>query len=240
MRGWFNRIFSKDRHHYRFIHRILGVTPTNIELYKLALVHRSASVVLDDGQSINNERLEFLGDAILQAVISELVFVEYPLSNEGALTQLRSKIVSRASLNDLAQRIGLDKEIYCYPTTILQSQDNMYGDAFEALMGALYLDKGYNRSSRVIVRLILSAMDIEQLTNTERDFKSRIIEWSQREHLSIEWLTSRGSEHTERNPSFETILNVEGVARGFGAGRSKKESEQRAAKQLFEQLSIEE
>ena len=104
-----HRLWGADREYYRAFRRIFGVTPDNIELYKLALVHRSASVKVEGGESINNERLEFLGDAVLESIVSDYLFIEYPHEPEGFLTKTRSKIVSRQSLNALAERLGLDK-----------------------------------------------------------------------------------------------------------------------------------
>lgn len=234
--GVVRRLFSSDRRYYRFFNSILGVQPKNIDLYKLALVHRSASVVLEDGGVVNNERLEFLGDAVLQAVSSDLLFIEYPDFNEGELTRLRSKIVGRDSLNTLAKTLELDKEIVTSPPKLISGQRAIMGDTMEAVFGALYLDKGYDVAYKVIVRMIKENMDIEKMGTTEEDFKSRVLEWSQREHRTISFTTKPGLDAFEGDPSFETVLIVDGEAKGFGAGRNKKQSEQRAAKQFFEEI----
>ena len=131
---------------------MFGFLPNNVELYKLALIHRSASVVAD-GRSINNERLEFLGDAVIESVTSDYLFIEFPDYNEGQLTQLRSKLVSRQSLNAIAREIGLDECVICNGSASA-SQKHIFGDAFEAMMGAIYLDQGYDFVNRLLINSI--------------------------------------------------------------------------------------
>ena len=123
----FRRSSSSDRLYYRLIRRIFGIVPNNVELYKLALVHRSASVTVDDGRTVNNERLEFLGDAVIEAVVSELLFIEYPEANEGFLSKLRSRMVSRETLNRVALELGLDDVIVAHPSSLVASRNNIYG-----------------------------------------------------------------------------------------------------------------
>ena len=148
---------SRDKAYYKALDEIFGVCPNNIELYKLALIHRSASLFLDDGTPINNERLEFLGDAVLESIVSDYLFIEFPEQNEGFLTKLRSRIVSRASLNKLAVRIGLDRHIITQGNYSSQ-QKNLYGDALEAMVGALYLDKGYDFTNRCSSDLLFRSL----------------------------------------------------------------------------------
>ena len=163
----FKKRFGADRHYYQILDEIFGIYPNNIELYKLALIHRSASLFLADGTPMNNERLEFLGDAVLEAIVSDYLFIEFPGKPEGFLTQMRSKIVSRSSLNDLCMRIGLADHI------ISQSggsfiQKHIYGDALEAMIGAIYLDKGYDYVNRLIINDILAKyLNIDNVTETE-------------------------------------------------------------------------
>lgn len=227
--------YSKNRHHYQLIHRIFGVWASNIELYKLALVHRSASVYVDADTTINNERLEFLGDAVIETVVSEMLFIEYPQMQEGELTQLRSKMVCRTTLNDLGRRLGLKGEIVANAGSIGFSKQNMYGDAFEALCGALYLDKGYNKANRTLLNLFDKYMNIEEILETEIDFKSRMIEWSQKERRKMQFWSEKSVNYSEHNPSYETVLMIDGEKWGYGCSRSKKESEQKAARQAYEQ-----
>ena len=147
------RNYGQDKEYYRIIDELFGFVPHNIELYKLALIHKSASLVLEDGRPINNERLEFLGDAVIEAVTSDYLFIEYPDRDEGFLTQLRSKIVSRQSLNELAVKIGLDRHVISNASTSI-TQKHIYGDAFEAMIGAVYLDQGYEFTNRLLINRI--------------------------------------------------------------------------------------
>ena len=141
---------------------IFGFIPNNIELYKLALIHKSASIVID-GQTINNERLEFLGDAVIESVTSDYLFIEYPEYDEGRLTQLRSKIVSRQSLNGIAKTLGLDKCVICNHS-VSSSQKHIFGDAFEAMMGAIYLDQGYNFVNRLLINgIYATALSLDRV-----------------------------------------------------------------------------
>ena len=170
------RNFGRNKSYYRIIDDMFGFIPNNIELYKLALVHKSASIEVG-GHSINNERLEFLGDAVIENITSDYLFIEYPDYDEGKLTKLRSKLVSRQSLNSIACKLGLDKHIICC-RSINATQKHIFGDAFEAMMGAIYLDQGYNFANRLLINNIYSAnFSLEEVDETETDFKSRLIEW---------------------------------------------------------------
>lgn len=231
--------FSKDRHYYELIHRIFGVWASNIELYKLALVHRSASIYIDADRAINNERLEFLGDAVLETVVSELLFIDYPDMQEGEMTQLRSKIVCRASLNDLGKKLELKSEIVANGGGGVSNKQNMFGDTFEALCGALYLDKGFDKANVAIITLFGKWLDIEQMLATEIDFKSRIIEFTQRKRLKMEFWIEKCAGYSESNPMFECVLMIGGEKWGYGCSHSKKEAEQKASRQAYEKISEE-
>ncbi|HJB84784.1 MAG TPA: ribonuclease III [Candidatus Alistipes merdigallinarum] len=221
---------------------MFGLVPNNIELYKLALIHRSASLFLEDGTPINNERLEFLGDAVIETIVSDFLFIEYPEEKEGALSQLRSRIVSRSSLNRLAIEIGLDRHIIVQGNIPLL-QKHIYGDALEAIFGAIYLDKGYDYANRLFINGILRKyVDWEDVAEQETDFKSRLIEWGQKSKRQINFETKPGAAYTSKLPQFQTQVYVDEQAVGKGVGGSKKESEQAAAHEafLFFNLSVEE
>lgn len=223
------RNFGKDKMFYCAIDDMFGFLPHNIELYKLALIHKSASIVLENGQHINNERLEFLGDAIIESVSSDYLFIEYPDKNEGFLTQLRSKIVSRQSLNSVAKRIGLDDYVITNASSG-SAQKHIYGDAFEAMMGAIYLDQGYDFVNRLLINKIFAKhLKMETLAESETDFKSRLIEWCQKNHHSIHFATSHDKTYSATHPFFYSKVLIDGIEVGHGAGESKKEAEQRAA-----------
>lgn len=233
------RPLLEDRPYYDLLDRIFGIVPENVELYKLALVHRSASVTIGDGRVVNNERLEFLGDAVIEAIVSEMLFIEYPDANEGFLSKLRSRIVSRTTLNRIALDLDLDDAIVAHPSSLVASQNNVYGDAFEALVGALYLDQGYEKANRILIGDIFSEyVDLELLVQTERDFKSRVIEWGQKHHKAVDFKSRECADHVELSPHFEAELLIGGIRKGHGDARSKKEAEQLAARQAYERLRM--
>ncbi len=225
--------------YYTMVDDMWGFVPHNIDLYKLALIHKSASLVLDDGTHINNERLEYLGDAIIEAVTSDYLYIELPTHNEGSLTQLRSKIVSRQSLNRIAKSMGLDRFIISNGNSNA-SQKHLLGDAFEATMGAIYLDMGYDFVNRLLINKIYAEhIVMEDLMRSETDFKSRLIEWAQKEHHTIEFVTSFDKDSTSVRPLFYSKVLIGGVEVGHGTGESKKEAEQRAAHSVSEGVSDE-
>lgn len=222
------RNFGKDKMFYRAVDDMFGFIAHNIELYKLALIHKSASVVLEDGQHINNERLEFLGDAVIESVTSDYLFIEFPDKNEGFLTQLRSKMVSRQSLNGVAKRIGLDEHVITNSSHNV-SQKHIYGDAFEAMMGAIYLDQGYDFVNRLLInKIFVNYLKLDSLLESETDFKSRLIEWCQKNHHTIEFSTANDKTYSTAHPFFYSKVLIDGMEVGYGAGESKKEAEQRA------------
>ena len=228
LRPW-RRNFGRDKAYYRIVDDMFGFIPHNIELYKLALIHKSASLVLEDGRSINNERLEYLGDAVIEAVTSDYIFIEYHDRDEGFMTKLRSKIVSRQSLNALAVKIGLDTHVISNGGAGI-AQKHIHGDAFEAMMGAIYLDQGYEFVNRLLINNIYYRyLDLEELTESENDFKSRLIEWCQKNHHKVAFRTEHDKEYAANHPVFYCKVLVDGMEIGHGVGESKKEAEQHAA-----------
>lgn len=223
------RRFGKDRKFYAAIDDMFGFIPHNIELYKLALIHKSASVTLDDGRQINNERLEFLGDAVIESVTSDYLFIEFPDQNEGFLTQLRSKMVSRQSLNEVAKRLKLDTHVITHSSASF-SQKHIYGDAFEAMMGAIYLDQGYDFVNHLLInRIFGDYLRTGALLEEETDFKSRLIEWCQKNHHTIRFITSHDRSYSSSHPVFICKVLIDDIEAGYGSGDSKKEAEQHAA-----------
>lgn len=233
------RNFGRDKAYYKMIDDMFGFIPNNIELYKLALIHKSASVVIDN-QSINNERLEFLGDAVIESVTSDYLFIEYPEHDEGRLTQLRSKIVSRQSLNSVAKKLGLDKCVISNHSATI-SQKHIFGDAFEAMMGAIYLDQGYDFVNRLLINKIYPAnLALDQVDETETDFKSRLIEWGQKHHHTILFKTKGiGKNATAGAHNFQSIVLIDNLEVGHGLGESKKEAEQSAAQSVAYEMNDE-
>ena len=228
------RNFGRDKTYYRIIDDLFGFIPHNIELYKLALIHKSASLVLDDGRQINNERLEYLGDAVIEAVTSDYLYIEFPDEQEGFMTQMRSKIVSRQSLNGIAERMGLSQHIISHSNGSF-TQKHIYGDAFEAMMGAIYLDQGYEFVNRLLINHIYCHyLDLDDLSESETDFKSRLIEWCQKNHHTISFRTSQSHDPAVHGGRliFRSTVCIDGLETGHGSGESKKAAEQEAARSV--------
>lgn len=232
----FKRILSTDKAFYDELRRITGLYPKNEELYKLAFIHKSASLRLHDGMVINNERLEFLGDAILDAVVAEYLYIKFPDKKEGFLTQTRSKIVNGDYLAQLAIQLGLDKFIISHAHNYY-SNKHILGDAFEALIGAIYLDHGYKAVKKFVFKQLLRKhIDLGQLLKTETNYKSRLIEWAQKDKKEISFQTDL-EPNTGIIPEFVSFVSVNDKIIAKGKGLSKKEAEQDAARETLKNLS---
>lgn len=229
-------LFRKDKELYSSLHSILGFYPRNIELYRCALAHRSSGFKGKDGHLKNNERLEFLGDAIIEAAVSDIVYRHFANKDEGFLTNTRSKLVQRDTLGRISSELGLD---HLLRTNGHMGGHNNYtgGNAFEALVGAIYLDRGYHCAFRFIQKRILTKyMNLEKVAKREVNFKSKVLEWSQRNHLEIEFRVSDTLKPGTDAPVFTSQVFLEGVATGQGTGYTKKESQQNAARDTLRLL----
>lgn len=228
--------FSKERAFYQSIKNIFGFYPGNIFLYKLAFRHRSAAIKKYNGVKLNNERLEYLGDAILGAVVADYLFKKFPLKDEGFLTGMRSKIVSRSALNKLSQKLGINSLITA-DTDKNKQFKSINGDAFEAFVGALYLDKGYDFTSKVIIqRIIAIHFDLEELQNTEISHKSALLEYCQKEKLDLEFRVI-GELGTGYKKQFEVEVYINGEAKEKAIDFSIKGAEKLAAEKVYLQLN---
>jgi ribonuclease-3 len=215
---------------------MLGFYPRDIRIYEQALLHKSSSVKSDKGRLLNNERLEFLGDAILDAVVGDIVYQKFEGKREGFLTNTRSKIVSRESLNHVAEQIGLVKLI---KFNTRQSAHNSYmgGNAFEALVGAIYLDRGYEYCKYFMEhRIIGQYLNLEKLSRKEVNFKSKLIEWTQKNKVVIAFELISQTLDEFNSPVFETEILIEGIPACKGKGYSKKESQQIAAHETLNKI----
>ena len=229
-------LFCKDRESYFCFYRILGFYPRNIRLYEQALLHKSTAVRSEKGRPLNNERLEFLGDAILDAIVGDIVYQHFEGKREGFLTNTRSKIVQRETLNKLAVEIGLDKLIK-YSTRSSSHNSYMYGNAFEAFIGALYLDRGYECCKQFMQKKIIEPyIDLDKLSRKEVNFKSKLIEWSQKNKMEVSFELVEQFLDRENNPVFQTEVRIEGILGGSGTGYSKKESQQNAAQMALKKI----
>ena len=230
-------LFRKDKELCLSLYRILGFYPHNIELYRIALAHKSSHYVSNEkGRPLNNERLEFLGDAILEAVTSDIIFHRYERKREGFLTTTRSKLVQRDTLNRLARETGLDSLVK-KNTTGRTHNNYLGGNAFEALVGAVYLDRGYRHchwfvSHRIIGKLV----DLDDMARKEVNFKSKLLEWSQKNRIQLEFKLDESIDTTGNSPEFRSYAILEGITAGEGKGFSKKESHQQAAKEALVKL----
>ena len=229
-------LFRKDRESYFCFYKILGFFPRNIRFYQQALLHKSTSVRSEKGRPLKNERLEFLGDAILDAIVGDIVYKHFEGRREGFLTNTRSKIVQRETLNKLAVEIGLDKLVK-YSTRSSSHNSYMYGNAFEALIGAIYLDQGYERCKQFMEEKILkNYIDLDKMSRKEVNFKSKLIEWSQKNKMEVSFELIEQSLDRDYNPMFHTEVLIENLPAGTGTGYSKKESQQNAAQMALKKI----
>lgn len=228
--------FSKEKQLYTSIKNIFGYYPENIFLYKLAFTHKSQAETYN-GIKVSNERLEFLGDAVIGSVVADYLFRIFPLRDEGFLTEMRSRIVSRAQLNKLSLKLGLDKLIV-HTTGTNSVFRSIKGDAFEAIIGAMYLDKGYMFTRNVLInRIIKNHFDLVELANTDLNYKSKLIAWTQKEKKTIEFVvvSEIGSGY---NKQYVVEVRVDDDSLGRGQDFSIKAAEQNAAMKVLEKLGI--
>ncbi len=231
-------LFSSDKKLAFAIRNIFGFYPGNIALYQLAFRHKSASKEVVNGLKMSNERLEYLGDAVLGSIVADYLFKKFPYREEGFLTEMRSRIVSRSQLNRLSKKLGFDKlvesEAFCN-----NHSKSLYGDAYEAFVGALYLDKGYSYAQRIILKRIIEVhFDIEQLEKEDTNHKSQMIEWSQKAKVPIEFkvVNEVGNGYGKQ---YIVELSVNGMVYGQGRDHSIKGAEQLASGKAIERLESE-
>ncbi len=214
---------------------LLGYKPKNLFLYKQALRHRSAATSVKEGADNSNERLEYLGDAILGAIIAEYLFKRYPFKDEGFLTKMRSRMVSRETLSGLSRKMGLEQWVEKQgPERNLNK--SLHGDALEALLGAVYLDQGFEITKKFISeRVILPHLNVEEMELNDTDFKSRVIAWAQKGHIKSEFRISdeQGASHN-KTYTIELFLNEQ--LAGTGKAGNKKKAEQFASEEALKTI----
>ncbi|MBN2635878.1 MAG: ribonuclease III [Prolixibacteraceae bacterium] len=231
------KLFSSARKEfYLFLKDLLGFYPQNLKLYDLAFIHKSASTVDFQGRLVNNERLEYLGDAILGAIIADFLYNRFPQEDEGFLTKTRSKLVNRSFLTKLTYDMGLNSFIGANTTKNID-KSHIYGDALEALIGAIYLDKDYATAKYFVTKRILSQfVDLNEIEQKDLNFKSQLIEWSQKNKRELEFETTEKINEKTRQPLFTAVVLIDDKKAGQGQGTSKKEAQQNAAHQALEKL----
>ena len=224
------KLFSSPRKEfYTFLKETTGFSPIKLRLYDLAFIHRSASSPDLLGQPINNERLEYLGDAVLGAIVAEYLYNRFPRKDEGFLTQMRSRIVNRSFLTQLTFKLGLNRFINSNTNSVNDSS-HIYGDVFEAFIGALYLDTGYQGAKQFVIKKVLNVhVDIEQLERSDNNYKSQLIEWGQKNKRVVDFDTRENRETGHNNLPFISIIRIDGQIVGKGEGYSKKEAQQNSA-----------
>ena len=228
--------FRKEKELFSALYDILGFYPHDISLYKQALLHKSAGKRNEKGRLLNNERLEFLGDAILDAVVGDIVFRHFEGKREGFLTNTRSKLVSRDTLGKLAKEMGIANLI---KSAGHNTSHNSYmnGNAFEALVGAIYLDRGYDACMQFMEKRILAHLiNIDKVAYKEVNFKSKLLVWSQKNRVKIEFRDLSQTQDENKSPVFTTQVFIEQLEGCTGTGYSKKESQQNAAKDTLQRL----
>ncbi|MCC5920903.1 MAG: ribonuclease III [Cyclobacteriaceae bacterium] len=244
MNVWFKflkRAFThysyEDKRLQEKIFTISGLKPFNLSLYYLATCHSSVAKISPGGIKESNERLEYLGDAILGAIVADFLFLNYPYKEEGFLTEIRSRIVNRESLNLLSKKVGI-ASITRFSAGGKNTHKSIFGDALEAFVGAVYLDHGYEGCrSFVIDKLIEPHIDIDKLINENLNYKSLIIEWAQKENRALAFEVSE-KKSKGIYKQFEATVILEGKEIGIGHGLSKKKAEQNAAHKTCEELNI--
>jgi len=209
--------------------KILGFTPGNLKLYEIAFIHRSATFTLPDGKKVNNERLEYLGDAILDAILSDFLFEKFPDANEGFMTKIRSRIVNRDVLNQLAVSMGINKILISNVNSVHPTK-NLYGDALEALIGSVFIDKGFKKTKKLFINNVLNKyLDLNQIVSTDSDYKSLVFEWVQKHKSNLIFTYNEEYDFNLKRSVFSTKLIIDKEEMGEGHGDSKKEAEQEAA-----------
>jgi len=232
------RLLSNARKEpYFLFYNVLGFYPDKIDYYQLAIRHKSVSILTDDGHNLSNERLEFLGDAVLNSVVTDILYHRYENQREGFLTNTRSKIVKRDSLNQLAVEIGLDKLVKVTKYVDTHTNNNIYGNALEAIMGAIYLDFGYKKCKKFVEhRLIRTFIDLDKVAENEVNFKSKLIEWCQKNRLEPQFILMEEILDKANKHMFHTRLIMNGKIICEASGASKKESQQQASQIACQQI----
>lgn len=226
IRRFYNFYISPDKQLARKISQVVGITPARLHLYKLAFWHKSMN---GEGEKDgNNERLEFLGDAILSTIVADYLYKKYPTKNEGFMTKMRSKIVKRKSLNDIAAKMGLDLILIDYSMGKMSS--TMLGNALEALIGAIYLECGYDETKKyVITHIMRKYLDIHKLEEKDDNFKSRLLEWCQKNNKSVDYQMVEKFKYEKRD-RFRIAVLIDGEHMGQAEDYNKKAAEQSASK----------
>ncbi|MDR2650894.1 MAG: ribonuclease III [Prevotellaceae bacterium] len=223
-----NFLLSKDREFRSELKHLLGTLPGNVEYYRCAFTHRSAIGSKKNG---HNERLEYLGDAMLGAIVADYLYEKYPSYEEGLLTKMRSKLVNRITLLNIGKTMNLDKFLVSQVNICVEGKF-ILSNMVEALVGAVFLDLGYESAKCFVVNVLLKDLLNSDIENLEYDFKSKILEWGQKRKQEISFVSQQNTDK-ESIPVFFSDILIDGIIAGSGTGHTKKESEQNAAKDVW-------
>ena len=228
-----------DRQLIQAVRNITGTSPLQLNVYKLAFSHSSIAKAHESGHRESNERLEYLGDAVLGSIVADYLFKKYPFKDEGFLTEIRSRLVNRESLNELGRKVGIDQMINIDTRRKGKfSHKSLYGDALEALIGAVYLDRGYRKAQKFVLdKLLFPYFNIDEVIRSNPNYKSRLIEWSQKNNKEIAFQII-DTKHQGNHREFTAQIVIDGETYGTGFGFSKKKAEQDAAMKACEKLSL--
>ncbi len=230
----FTRNSAKNTSFKKQVTNVLGFAPGNISLYKTALTHRSVR----DSAADNNERLEYLGDAILSGIVADYLFKKYPYREEGFLTEMRSKMVNRTTLNDVAVKMGLKKIIYYNKFDNSLKMSQIFGNTLEAVVGAVYLDKGYKKTKEwVLLRIIQPYMFMDDLEHLEINHKNKLYGWANKNGKNLEFETlEERIEGGRRLFTIGAVINGEIISQG--KAYNKKDASQIASQLAVEKLGL--
>lgn len=232
-----NGTYIADKHVFSTrLRKILGFQPGNLLIYEVAFIHRSASFSIPNGNKINNERLEYLGDAVIGTIISDYLFTRFPDADEGTMTKTRSRLANREILNQISKGMGLHK-LLVTQVSKHKTTRHLYGDALEALTGAVFIDKGYKKARKFIIGKVLKEyVDIDSIIETDNDYKSLLFEWAQKSKLPVVFSYNEEYDVLSKLSVFSAILKVDSAIMGTGTGSSKKEAEQEASRQAWSEI----
>lgn len=237
--GFIGYLLTSNKKQYHQFKIIIGRRPVSLSLYKLAMRHTSAATINKKGIKESYERLEYLGDSILGMVVAELLYKKFPFEDEGFLTETRSKIVNRESLNQVSRKIGLETLVtFSKNKGNVISHKSVYGDCLEALIGAIYIDRGFKNSKNFIIhKLVRPHFDLDEISSMVVNHKSKIIEWAQKEDKLLRFEIIQHNEEA-RNKQFIAQIFIDDKPMQKGYGFSKKKAEQDAAQKTIDELNI--
>lgn len=236
IRRYYNYYISPEKDLARKLKSVLGFVPDNLRLFKLAFFHKSMNNIEVEYKSYNNERLEYLGDAVLSTIVAEYLYKKYPGKDEGFLTKMRSKIVKRKTLNDVAEGMGIDIVLTKY--TQGKISKSMLGNAFEALVGALYIEYGYEKTRNYIIsKILMRLLDIHELETSDDNYKSQLLEWGQKEGRHISYKLLSKFKHDKRD-RFRVAVFLDGREVSVAEDFNKKSAEQIASSLAIKELNI--